>query len=85
MREALVDGPQLIGDPHAHVAVDEPRRALGVEGDEVERRADLPGGVVRAAQAVLEEVAQERSPPPPAVSGPPTRAVGSARRTASMA
>ena len=30
-------------------------RALGVKRDEVERRADLAGRVVRAAQAVLEE------------------------------
>ena len=44
---------------HADVAVDEPRRALGVEADVVERRAGLAGRVVRAAQAVLEEVAQE--------------------------
>ena len=57
--EALVDRPQLVGDAHPHVAVDELRRALGVEGDEVERRARLAGGVVRPAQAVLEEVAQE--------------------------
>ena len=57
---------------------------LAWKDDEVERRADLAGRVVRAAQAVLEEVARELAAAP-AVSGPPTRAVGSARRTASMA
>ena len=45
----------------------------------------LPGGVVRAAQAVLEEVAHELAAAAGDVSGPPTRAVGSARRTPSMA
>ena len=50
---------ELVGDAHPHVAVHELGRALGVERDEVDRRADLAGRVVRAAQAVLEEVAHE--------------------------
>src|SRR5687768_17668174 len=37
------------------MAVDLPRGALGMEGDEVERRADSVRGVVLAAEAVLEE------------------------------
>ena len=48
-----------VADPHPHVAVDEARRALGVERDEVDRRARLAGRVVRAAQAVLEKVLHE--------------------------
>ena len=44
---------------HADVAVDDPRRAFGVEADVVERRTGLAGRVVGAAQAVLEEVAQK--------------------------
>ena len=45
------------------MAVQVLRRALGVEGDEVDRGALGAGGVVGAAQAVLEEVAQERVVP----------------------
>ena len=59
MRNPVVDRAQLIGDAHADVAVDDAGRALGVERDEIERRAFFAGGVVRAAQAVLEKVARE--------------------------
>ena len=44
--EAGVDGAELIGDAHADVAIDEGRRTLGVEGEEVGGRAGLAGGVV---------------------------------------
>jgi hypothetical protein len=60
------------------------RRALRMERNEIERRADLAGGVICAAQAMLEEVAR----PSPAAARrvrPATRAVGSARRTPSIA
>src|SRR5439155_14490354 len=56
--EALVNRAQLVRDAHAHVIVGVSRRALRVEGNEIERRADLAGGVIRAAQAMLEKVAR---------------------------
>ena len=55
-----IDVLELGADAHLDVPVDDVRRSLGVERDEVERSADLARGVVRAAQAVLEEVAEER-------------------------
>ena len=91
-KEATISKPfaevaQLVRDAHHDVALDELRRALGVEGDEVERRAGLAGGVVRAVQQCSRKFAQElrrrwRSPGP-VESAPPTRAVGRARFTAS--
>src|SRR5262249_30708186 len=57
--EALVDRRELIGDAEAYVSVDEGRFALGVEGEEVDRRAGLAGGVVGAAQRMVEEIAGE--------------------------
>src|SRR5687768_8651536 len=57
--EPLIDGPQLRGDPHANMAVDERRRALRMKGDEVQRAARLTRRVVRAAETVLEKVLHE--------------------------
>src|SRR5262249_5968781 len=62
--EGGVDGAKLIGDARLHVAVHEFRRALGVEGDEVKRRALLSGGVVGPTQAVLQKVPEKRTATP---------------------
>ena len=59
-RHRPVDHLQLARNSHLHVVVQEPRLALGMEGDEVERGTLRTGRVVRPAQAVLEEIAQER-------------------------
>jgi hypothetical protein len=82
---APVDRPQLVGDAHLHVAVHDLRGALGVEGEEVDRRARLARGVVGAAQAVLQEVAQERARRPARGVRPAHPGRGQARRTASIA
>src|SRR5690606_14514760 len=58
-REAIVDRPKLLSNPHADVAVDVPRRALRVERDEVEGRARLARRVIRSAKAMLDEIARE--------------------------
>ena len=50
------DGLELIADAHPHVAFDDPRRSLGVKRHEIERRSDLAGGMVGAAEAVLDEI-----------------------------
>ncbi len=57
--EAAVDVGELGGDAHADVALDDLRPALGVEADEVERRAGGAGGVVLPVHRVLQEGAQE--------------------------
>ena len=62
--EAVVDRAELIADAHPHEAGRHHlRRALRVEGHEIERRSRLARRVVRAAQAVLEEIAQDRLRP----------------------
>src|SRR5207302_3392250 len=55
--EPVINCAQLIGDAHLHVTIDNLRRAFGMKRDKVERRADFPGGVVRAAQAMFEKTA----------------------------
>ena len=57
--KALLDRAEMIRQAHAHVAVGRPRRALGVEGHKIHRRADLAGRIVRAPQAVDEKVPHE--------------------------
>src|ERR1044071_3555409 len=46
----------MVGNAHADVAIFEARGAFGVEGNQIERRAGFSGGVIRAAEAVLNEV-----------------------------
>ena len=53
--EVRVDVPELIGHTHAHAVVDERRTALGVEGDDVERRPGPPVGAVGAGRGVPQE------------------------------
>ena len=48
---------------HAHVALDNVGRALGVIGDEIERRAGLAGGAVRAVGAMFEKLTQDTRRP----------------------
>jgi hypothetical protein len=59
--KAIVDRAQVRGDAHLHVTTHALRRAVRVEGHEVQRRARPAGGVVGPAKAVLEEPAQELS------------------------
>ena len=84
--DALLHVHQVLPHPHAQVAVNHARRSLGMVADEVERRAGLAGDRVNAARAVFQELAQERRRPArnsgSVVAGPPTLAVGSARRMA---
>ena len=62
-RKSIRDGAELVADRHPNpggvVFLDDPRRALRMKRDVVERRPDLSGRVVGAAKAVLDEVAQE--------------------------
>src|SRR6185503_4392315 len=59
-REVIVDAAQLVGHTHAHAILDETWTAFGVERDQVERRADLAGGVVGPRRRVLEKPAEHR-------------------------
>ena len=80
-RHGPVDHLQLARDPHLHVAVEESRRALGVEGDEVDGGALPARGVVGTVQAVVEEIAQERIVPARGVWPPhPRRGQGAPHR-----
>jgi hypothetical protein len=68
------------------VTFDDARRAFGVEADVIERSAGLARRGVLPAQAMFEEVARNfwvLAPSGPVTWGPPMRAVGSARFTAS--
>ena len=57
--EAVINGAELIGNPHAHMSVGGCGSAFGMKGDEVERRADLAGRVVGAAQTMFDEIPRE--------------------------
>ena len=53
--EVRIDAAKLVRDAHAHPVVDEGRAALGMEGDDVERRARPSVGVVGSRRGVLQE------------------------------
>ena len=91
-RKSIRDGAELDPDGHPDpggvVFFDDPRRALRMKRDVVERRPDPSGRVVGAAKTMLDEVAQEllrARPLGPVTSGPPMRAVGNARLRPSAA
>ena len=57
--EAGLDRPELVRQSHPDMAVDQFGPPLGVEADEVELRPHLAGGMVPAADGMLEEGAEE--------------------------
>src|SRR5215471_9274053 len=59
--EALCNVLQVLGNSHLYMALDQPRTALGVKADKVQRRSAAPSGVVAAGRAVLEKPPQEFS------------------------
>ena len=86
--EAVRDGAELVADrPSARGRPTNARRALGVEADEVERRArscrsrsSCRAGSARGSRAGY--CCVPRAAPGPVTCGPPMRAVGSARFSA---
>ena len=57
--ESLVQIAKLLFDPHHDVVLDEFRRSLGVETDEVQRRTGLAGDIVLSANRVIQKAAKE--------------------------
>ena len=57
--KAFINDTQLIGDTHPNVAIRVSWRAFGVEGHEIQRRADVSSDAVGATQAVFEEFPHE--------------------------
>lgn len=61
--EGFVNLTKVIGDDHAHRSIDLLGAALGMEGDEIERRAGFTCGSVLALETVIEKGLQKSRPP----------------------